>query len=112
QSNFGGLNSALSHLCENLGSEVQPGRRSRHRPTFPRVNCLVALAISGTIFAGNVWRQGDVPDFFQKSEEMVCGSGFRLLWRQPVRQAQGGLPAVRAGKAPQCRRKSNTPLAE
>jgi hypothetical protein len=73
QCDLGGLDSARTHLRENFASEMESRSRSGHGSTLTGVDRLVAVAIGGRIFAVDIWRQGNVAEFFQAFEEISRG---------------------------------------
>jgi hypothetical protein len=64
------LNPALPHPLQNSRSEMQPRRRSRHRPALPRIHCLIPLTISRRIRPPNIRRQRHMPNLLQDPVEV------------------------------------------
>ena len=62
-------------MSENFGGEVQARGGSGDRSAFLLfgIDRLVAFAIGGRIFAGDVWRQRNVADFLNVREEIAGG---------------------------------------
>src|SRR5579872_3776081 len=70
---FGGFNSAGSDPGKNFGSEVKAGGRGGDRSTLASIDGLIALAIGGGIFAGDVGREGDVSDLVDTNDTIIDG---------------------------------------
>jgi len=65
-------NAPQAHSLQNLGREVQAGRRSRHRSALLRIYGLIAITIRRPVFACDVGRQGHVAELFYGSEKILC----------------------------------------
>src|SRR5579863_8044918 len=70
QSNFRSFNAALFEARENLRREVQPGCRSCNGPAFPRIDRLITLAVTATIFSRDIRRKRHVPKRLNRREEI------------------------------------------
>jgi len=71
QRNFTSLNPALPHSPENLLREMQPRRRSRHRPPLLRIHRLIPLPIPQRIRPRNIRRQRHMPNPLDQRKEVV-----------------------------------------
>src|ERR1700680_4378991 len=73
QRDFGGFNFAGMNPGKNLRGEMKAGGGSSDRSAFLLfgVDRLVAFAVGGRIFAGDVWRQRNVADFLNAREEIA-----------------------------------------
>ena len=71
--NLGGFDSPSTDAGENPGGEVKTGGGGGDGSALMGVDGLVAFAVSGGIFAGDVGRKRDVSDLVDAGEKIVDG---------------------------------------
>lgn len=71
--NLRGFNAAGADAGKNPGSEMETGGRRGDGSALAGVNSLVAFAVGGGIFAGDVGRKRDVSDLVDAGEKILDG---------------------------------------
>lgn len=71
--NLGSFNSMGSDAGKDFGSEVKARGRRRDGSKRASIHGLIAVAIRGGIFAGDVGGEGDVPDLVDANEKIIDG---------------------------------------
>src|SRR5581483_10163394 len=71
QGDFRSFDATSANSLENLGSEMQPGCRSRYRSALAGIDSLIALQISPAVIAMDIRRQGYVSQTLHHALE-IC----------------------------------------